>query len=126
MNAIIDHTALPQATLPGIEHRTLAGSAQGLQHLSVWRQTIAPAGATPPHRHDCEEVVLVLSGHGTLYIEDREHAFGPNTTILVAPDVPHRIVNSGTEPLEVVGIFAVAPVDVRWPDGTPLALPWTS
>ena len=37
----------PLAALPGIEHRTLAGSAAGLKHLSVWRQSIAGGAATP-------------------------------------------------------------------------------
>lgn len=123
---VIDNSNLPHAALPGIDHVTLAGSAQGLSRLSVWRQSLAPGSATPPHRHDCEEVVLVLAGRGTLHIDGTEREFGPDTTLVVPPDVPHRIVNTGIEPLQVLGIFGVSPVEVRLPDGTPLDLPWQS
>lgn len=126
MDAVVDNASLPRASLPGIDHVTLAGSAQGLSRLSVWRQAIAPGSATPPHRHDCEEVVLILAGHGTLYLQGNEHPIGPQTTIVVEPDAVHQIVNTGDVPLEVVGIFSMSPVAVCLPDGTPLTLPWAS
>lgn len=126
MDAIVDNASLPRASLPGLDHVTLAGSAQGLNRLSVWRQRIAPGNATPPHRHDCEEVVLILSGRATLYIRGEEHPIGPQTTVVVEPDAVHQIVNTGDEPLEIIGIFGVAPVAVHLPDGTPLELPWAS
>ena len=124
--SVIRNETLPRAALPGIEHVTLAGSEAGLESLSVWRQSIAPGGATPPHRHDCEEVVLVSRGRGELRLEGRIHEFGPDTTLVVPPDAPHQIVNTGDEPLELVGIFSTSPVRVTFPDGTPLELPWAS
>lgn len=123
---VIKNSELAQATLPGIEHVTLAGSGQGLQGLSVWKQRIAPGGATPPHRHDCEEVVLIESGDGVLHIEDRSIRFGANTTLVVPRDVVHRIVNTGDAPLDLIGIFGMAPVEVRAPDGQRIELPWSS
>lgn len=126
MDAIVDNASLPRASLPGIEHVTLAGSAQGLNRLSIWRQTIAPGAATPPHRHACEEVVLILSGRGTLHIQGEERRISPQTTIVVAPDIAHQIVNTGDKPMELIGIFSVSPVEVCLPDGTPLELPWSS
>lgn len=123
---VIENANLPRAALPGVDHVTLAGSAQGLRRLSVWRQSLAPGAATPPHRHDCEEVVLVLAGRGTLHIEGETREFGPDSTLVVPPDVPHQIVNTGDEPLQVLGIFGVSPVAVCLPDGTPLDLPWAS
>ncbi|MCD6043103.1 MAG: putative auxin-binding protein 1, partial [Burkholderiales bacterium] len=50
---VIDNAAREKCSLPGIEHLTLAGAAQGLSRLSVWRQSMAPGSATPPHQHDC-------------------------------------------------------------------------
>lgn len=123
---VIPHSRLAQASLPGIEHVTLAGSAQGLKRLSVWRQRIDAGGATPPHRHDCEEVVLVHAGRGELHLEGQVQSFGPDTTLVVPADAVHRIVSTGPEPLELTGIFSVAPVPVCLPDGQPLELPWDS
>lgn len=117
----------PTATpIPGVSHATWAGRDDGLQSLSLWRQSIAPGGATPPHSHSCDEVVMCLSGRGEVLIDGVAHAFGPNQTIVLPAGVPHQIVNSGTEPLESTAVFAATPVPVTLPDGNALELPWRS
>jgi quercetin dioxygenase-like cupin family protein len=116
----------PAAALPGLDHRTLAGQADGLAHLSVWRQSIAPGAATPPHRHDCEEVVLVDAGCGELRIDGEAHAFGPDSTLVIPRNADHQIVNTGSEPLRLTAAFSVSPVVVHLPDGQPFPLPWAS
>ncbi|MGE0383986.1 MAG: cupin domain-containing protein [Gammaproteobacteria bacterium] len=123
---VIRNRDLPRVTMDGMENVTLAGSHDGLKALSVWRQRMAPGSATPPHRHDCEEVVLILSGSGRLELEGAVQSFGPDTTLIVPRNAPHQIFNTGEEPMELIGIFAVAPVPVQLPDGTPIELPWPS
>ncbi len=117
---------LPHAVLPGIEHTTLAGADLGARHLSVWRQTMAPGAATPPHRHDCEEVVLVQSGRGQVLIDGRAIDFGPDTTLVLPAGVDHQIVNTGDEPVCTIAAFAATPVGTALPDGQPIELPWRS
>ena len=114
------------AALPGIEHLTLAGQAEGLRGLSVWRQAMEPGCATPPHRHDCEEVVLVLEGSGEVHVDGKVIAFGPDSTLVLPPGKPHQIVNTGTGPLRTVAAFSATPVGTYLPDGAPLELPWAS
>ena len=117
---------LQRSTLPGLEHTTLAGSDNGLRHLSVWRNSIAPGGATPPHRHDCEEVVVILSGAGELRIDNEVHRFGPDSTLTLPANVLHQILNTGDEPVHLIAAFAMTPVEVHLPDGARLELPWRS
>lgn len=117
---------LPGAVLPGIEHTTLAGTDLGARQLSMWRQTVAPGAATPPHRHDCEEVVLVEAGRGQLHIDGTMVEFGPDSTLLLPADRDHQIINSGDEPLRLLAAFASTPVATFRPDGEPIALPWRS
>lgn len=123
---VIENAGRSTSDLPGIEHLTLAGAAQGLTRLSVWRQSMSPGTATPPHRHDCEEVVLVLSGSGEVDIGGRRFAFGPDTTLVLPPEVPHQIFNTGGTPLVTLAAFSSTPVGAFLPDGAPLALPWES
>ena len=123
---VLDNAQRPQATLPGLRHRTLAGNAEGLAALSLWRQTIEPGGATPPHRHDCEEVVVVDRGSGRLLIGGEAHAFHENQTLVIPRNVDHQIVNDGSEPLTITAAFSVSPVAVFLPDGSALPLPWAS
>jgi mannose-6-phosphate isomerase-like protein (cupin superfamily) len=123
---VIANAARETSTLPGIEHLTLAAAAQGLARLSVWRQSMAPGCATPPHRHACEEVVLVLEGSGEVEIGGERRAFGPDTTLVLPPNVPHQIFNTGAVPLKTVAVFPETPVATFLPDGAPLELPWAS
>jgi mannose-6-phosphate isomerase-like protein (cupin superfamily) len=112
--------------LPGLQHATLAGSADGLRRLSLWHQSIEAGAATPPHRHDCEEAIIVRSGRGELHIKGEVHAFGPDTTLVIPANVDHQIINSGSEPLELIAAFSTSPVELVLPDGSPLPLPWRS
>ena len=121
---VLDNANLPQAALPGIRHTTLASSGNGLKHLSIWRQTIEGGQATPPHRHDSEEVVLIESGHGELHIAGGVHRFGPNTTLVIPASAVHRIINVGAEPMTLTAALSTSPVAVTFPDGQPMPLPW--
>lgn len=119
------HQAAPAATaIPGIAHATWAGADHGLSQLSVWRQTLAPGAGTPMHGHGCDEVVLCESGHGEVEVDGRVQAFGPRTTLTLPRGTTHRIVNTGAEPLEIVGLFGASPVPTWLPGGVEMALPW--
>lgn len=114
----------PTASLPGLAHRTLAGSAEGLQRLSVWQQSIEAGAATPPHHHDCEEVVVVSAGCGELHIDGAVIPFASGSVLVIPPGIPHQILNSGTGTMDLVAAFSVSPVDVYLPNGEALPLPW--
>jgi quercetin dioxygenase-like cupin family protein len=121
---VIRNDLQQRAALPGIEHVTLAGNSDGLSSLSIWKQCLAPRTETPPHRHDCEEVVICESGKGELLIEGRVERFEGGTTLVIPRNVPHQIFNVGDEPMHLVAALAASPVVVTLPDGTPLDLPW--
>lgn len=117
--------ARPEATLlPGVHHATWAGAADGLQQLSLWRQTLAPGACTPPHQHDCDEVVLCLGGQGEVHVDGRAHRFAAEQTVVLPRGGVHQLFNTGTQPLELLGIFAATPVATRLPDGVAIDLPW--
>lgn len=121
---VIDQQQPVPMPIPGLEHATWAGTDNGLTQMSLWRQTVAPGGATPPHRHDCEELVMCHSGRGELHIEGQVHAFGPEQTVAVPRNVMHQIFNVGSEPMEIVAVLAATPVAVYLPDDSRLDLPW--
>ena len=67
--SVIEQRPPEPTALEGVAHATWAGQAQGLQQLSVWRQSLAPGAGTPPHQHDCDEVVICLGGEGELHAD---------------------------------------------------------
>lgn len=123
---VIEQQRPEAVALPGIQHATWAGQRHGLQQLSLWRQTMAPGSATPPHRHDCDEVVLCLAGWGELHVDGEVHRFGADMTLVLPKGRTHQIFNTGALPMETLGAFGVTPVGTFDTDGTALALPWHS
>lgn len=125
MTAYVIEQHSPVASgLPGLMHSNWAGSEHGLSGLTVWRQSIAPGAATPPHRHACDEAVVCLAGEGTLHVGATSHRFAAGHTVAIPADVDHQIVNTGAQPLEILASLAAAPVAVKLPDGSALPLPW--
>ena len=109
--------------LPGLEHQTLAGSRDGLGQMEVWRQRIAAGAATPEHRHDCEEVIVILEGNGTYTVEGKSTPLKAHDVVTIPPGVLHQVV-AGDEEILLVASFAMAPVRVQSADGNAMPLPW--
>ncbi len=125
MHVISNQQPEPSA-ISGIAHVTLAGQEEGLSKLSVWQQSVAPGSATPPHRHDCEEVVLCSAGIGELRLGDTVERFARDMTVVIPANAEHQIINIGNEPLQFVAVFSMSPVRACSPDGTAIDLPWRS
>lgn len=121
---VIQHTHPTPAAIPGIDHVTVAGHGDGLSGLSVWRQSLAPAAATPPHSHDCDEIVMCHAGRGEVHSDGHIVSFEGESTVLLPKGHVHQIFNVGETRLEITGVFAQTPVVAYWPDGSVLQLPW--
>lgn len=124
--SVINNSTIQQFSLPGLAHQTLASHIDGLKNTEVWMQTVEPGGETPVHYHDCEEVIVIIRGSGRLSIDEKAIEFGPNSTLIIPPDIVHQLVNSGTEDIFLIASFSSTPAKVFTPDGEELALPWQS
>jgi quercetin dioxygenase-like cupin family protein len=126
MTSVLEQTRPELTPIPGLAHATWVSGADGLSQLSIWRQTFAPGAATPRHSHDCDEVVLCLSGWGEVHTDGKAERFGSDSTVVLPAGELHQIFNVGPLPLEIVGIFASTPVPVALADGQSISLPWRS
>ena len=66
---------------------------------------LIPPGRAPAHHHTYDEVVHVLAGRGTVHLPGRTAEIGPGTSIYLPPYQPHCLENTGSDPLEVLGVF---------------------
>jgi mannose-6-phosphate isomerase-like protein (cupin superfamily) len=123
MNVIQQARPAPVA-IPGIAHATWASADDGLTQISIWRQTLALGAATPPHHHDCDEVVMCQSGCGELHVDGEVQHFAGNCTIVLPRGKTHQIFNTGSMPMELLAAFGATPVGTFLPDGEAIALPW--
>jgi quercetin dioxygenase-like cupin family protein len=106
-----------------VSQQTIIEHAAGALPL---RQSMAPGSATPVHQHDCEEVVLVLSGSGEVRANGTATPFGPDSTLVLPPRVAHESVNTGDSPLVTVAVFSATPVGTFTPNDEKIELPWAS
>lgn len=121
---VVTHDRTEEHRLPGLTHRTVAGPLHGLESLEVWIQTVDSGSATPVHRHDCEEAIVILEGHGVLNLDGREEAFGPGQTLVIPRDAVHQVKCTGPGPLRLVAALAAAPVRVHSATNERIPLPW--
>jgi len=120
---ILSHSSLPVFSLPGIERQTIAHRSQGTEKVEVWKQSLAPGAATPPHFHECEEVIYVLAGREKSPPKDKRCPFKDCTLILPAGKV-HQITNTGAETIRLAALLSESPARVFLPSGERLMLPW--
>jgi len=74
---------------------------------------LIPPGRAPAHHHTYDEVVHVLAGRGVVHLSGSTAEIGPGTSIYLPPYQPHCLENTGSGPLEVLGVF--------YPAGSPAA-----
>ncbi len=121
---VLPHADIETFRLPGLVHQTLATLTRGTYTMEVWRQTLAAGAVTPWHQHSCEEVIVILAGHGECRMPGHTETFGPNATLIMESDAVHQIANTGDEPLELLAAMGMTPVTVLDATGYLLELPW--
>ena len=91
----------------GARTTPLVSPAIGAQGFINGITEFAPGAAIPFHSHNCEESVVMLSGHAYLDIAGEVHEVNPLDTTFIPPNVPHRFRNrSETEPMKILWIYA--------------------
>jgi mannose-6-phosphate isomerase-like protein (cupin superfamily) len=94
----------PFITLDGSEIREWAGRVSApAQNQSLAEATIPVGGATTEHLHrTSEELYLVSGGSGRLIIDGEERVIEQGDCALIPPGAPHKVFNTGDEPLRLV------------------------
>jgi quercetin dioxygenase-like cupin family protein len=71
----------------------------------IGRLEIAPGAAVPEHRDPTEEYIHVLSGSGTMWIDDHQHEVGPGSTVFMPAKAKVRFENGKTS-MTALQVFA--------------------
>jgi mannose-6-phosphate isomerase-like protein (cupin superfamily) len=61
-----------------------------------------PGGFYPAHAHPAPEIYFVMSGTAQWTVGDETFVAKPGMAIYHASNMPHRMVNTGTEPLQTI------------------------
>ena len=98
-----------------------ATAASGAQQVEMWHGRMDAQSATPPHRHNGEEVVLFLRGSGRATVGATEVRYRAGDTLILPADEVHQIF--AEEDSEFVSAMPVGGT-IKLPDGTVMDLPW--
>jgi mannose-6-phosphate isomerase-like protein (cupin superfamily) len=97
-----DQPVLPAS--PNREFRYLVNQEMGCPDVTQFVGVIPP-GRAPLHSHVYDEVVYVLAGEGVLHLGGEETELTPGSCIHLPPLVLHSLENSGSSPMQVMGVF---------------------
>jgi quercetin dioxygenase-like cupin family protein len=76
----------------------LDGVTHSGEHLEVHETTLAPGGSPhPPHRHEHEELLLMMKGTLAVTIEGKTGVIGPGGATYFHSNDLHGVHNTGTE-----------------------------
>jgi mannose-6-phosphate isomerase-like protein (cupin superfamily) len=88
-------------TLDGSVIRELAGPAwTAARRQSLAEATVPPGGQTAEHLHPLsEEIYYFTAGSGRMRLGEEEAEIAAGDCVVIAPGTPHKLWNSGREPL---------------------------
>jgi quercetin dioxygenase-like cupin family protein len=99
----------------------LATPTRGPGEVEVWRMKMDAGASTPAHKHDAEEVIVMLRGHGRATVGASEVTYGPGDVLILPPGEVHQIFSD----TDTEGIVSIPRRTKIWDaEGAPLPLPW--
>lgn len=103
MSAFVDIYAVqPQAIWEGLLARAVHGDRITLSLIEL-----DPGAAVPEHRHENEQMGILLQGSLTFTIGEETREFGPGGTWTVRANVPHSVI-TGPNGALLVEVFSPA------------------
>ena len=79
--------------------------ASGAEQTAVVYFEVAPGERLGTHTDSAEEILYIVAGEGVAEVGDERGRVRAGDLALVPAMVPHGVVNTGDEPLKVVGFF---------------------
>jgi len=79
--------------------------ATGAEHTAVVYFEVAPGERLGTHTDSAEEILYIVAGEGEAEIGDERGRVRAGDLAVIPAMAPHGVVNTGDEPLRVVGFF---------------------
>jgi uncharacterized cupin superfamily protein len=110
MTFIVNSNELPRDNAQRVSTGEILGSlvnlsqTTGLKDLSIHHEILPPGHrSSPPHKHtQKEELVYVIGGTPTVWIEGEVRDLRPGDAVGFPTDVAHMVLNRSTTPAELI------------------------
>ena len=107
---VIKHTEQRQnkSYLSKISGRPIMNPRMGSLNSVLWEQFMPPGGFVPPHCHEEEEILTLLSGEVEISLEGETTTVSADATLLFEPFSIHGIRNIGSDPVRMLSYHPTA------------------
>ena len=112
--------------VPGEFTHRLNGDQYGFEALSFIITETHPGGGPGLHVHDTEEAHILLQGSAQYQIGNQTFTVRAPYVAKVPAGVPHTFINVGTEPFNLVAVFASKNPKTERIGANPLVTAWQS
>ncbi len=112
----------PIYTEKGMSVTSLIAPSSGASEMAAWTLTLDPGASSAPHRHDHEELFVVLLGAGKISCGEHEVYVKAMDCVAIPAYEVHQLTNIGIEPWMLLSVLPVG-ARVLCPDGIELRLP---
>jgi mannose-6-phosphate isomerase-like protein (cupin superfamily) len=102
---VLKANALPAGNLKGIEHGAT---------ISLIIDRSEPGQGPRLHRHPYDETWVVIEGNLAFQAGDQQLDAGPGDIVVVPPHTPHKFINRGAKPANLICIHANPTFDTEW------------
>jgi mannose-6-phosphate isomerase-like protein (cupin superfamily) len=101
------HEGADYRDMGGLIKRLVHPSTVGSKNIGVSMAFLHPGEKVRRHRHDSEEVYVVVSGEGTMFLEGHpEITLKKNVCVYIPSNAEHGQTCTGDEPLVLVAALA--------------------
>lgn len=90
--------------LPDIQH--LVDASTGARSLAIWRNWLASGQRIPAHRHEMEEVLVLVAGACTVQVGGTSVDLEAGDAVVVPPGTPHAVTHRGSAETVIVAALA--------------------
>ena len=95
------------------------GTGRRTANLSFLEERCAVGDRIPLHRHDVDEVVIVIAGEGRYILDGDHHEVTSGHVVFIPAGTSHGTVNSGTDVLHLHAVFPARRVRMEMLDRNP-------
>ena len=100
----------------GVETKPLLLGSSGAGSFVSGVSTFPVGAALKMHKHNTEEMVVLLEGEATVEAGGQRHDIVPYDTTHVPAGIDHRFLNRGTTPMRILWVYGATHVTRTFAD----------
>ena len=109
-----DISVVPRGS--GVETKPLLLESTGAESFVSGVSSFPVGSALRLHKHNTQEMVVLLEGEATVEVEDRRYDIVPYDTTVVPAGIFHRFLNRGRTPMRILWVYGATHVTRTFAD----------